>query len=297
MSLQPPGIKIIECPRDAMQGLHEYIPVSAKAEYINLLLKVGFDTIDFGSFVSPKAIPQLKDTAEVLSLLDLRGTKTKLLAIVANVRGGEDACRFDEISYLGFPFSVSETFQRRNTNSGIRESLKTVEHLQQLCVINDKKLVVYLSMAFGNPYGDEWNAGIVTGWALKLQQMGIRTLSLADTVGVAKPADIADLFADLIPALGDVELGAHLHCRPDDWEKKLDAAYSNGCRRFDSAIKGYGGCPMASDNLTGNLATENLIQYLGKQGVSMSLDWVVLSEAMAASANVFERPGTIINEN
>ena len=290
-------IKIIECPRDAMQGMHDFIPTRVKADYINKLLKVGFDTIDFGSFVSAKAIPQLRDTVEVLKMLDLTATKTKLLAIVANNRGGDEAGGFDEIAYLGFPFSVSETFQKRNTNSGIAESLKTVEHLQQICVNNKKKLVVYLSMAFGNPYGDEWNAGIVIKWSLALQQMGVEIISLADTVGMASPADISSLFASLVPQLKGVELGAHLHTRPDDWKNKVAAAYTNGCRRFDGAIKGFGGCPMAGDQLTGNLATENLVQYLREQNVSLPLNPGALDDAMLEAGNVFRKTSIVGNEN
>jgi len=285
---QESAVKIIECPRDAMQGLHGFIPTPVKIAYINQLLKVGFDTVDFGSFVSAKAIPQLSDTKEVLAGLDLTGITTKLLAIVANNRGGDEAVQFDSISYIGFPFSVSETFQKRNTNSGIKESLKTVEHLQQLCVNKKKKLVVYLSMAFGNPYGDAWSPEIVSHWAKVIHDQGVEIISLADTVGLAKAADISKIFTHLLNELKGVELGVHLHCRPDDWREKLGAAWQSGCRRFDSAIKGYGGCPMAGDTLTGNLATENLIQYLKEGNVSFSFDQNAFQSAMMASAGVFD---------
>ncbi len=285
--INPGSVKIVECPRDAMQGIHEYIPAKVKADYINRLLRIGFDTIDFGSFVSPKAIPQLKDTAEVLGMLELDQTSSKLLAIIANVRGGEDACRFDEIAFLGFPFSVSETFQVRNTNSGIQDSLKTVEQLQELCVKKGKKLVVYLFVAFGNPYGDPWDAVIVSHWAQEMKKLGIEILSLADTVGLAKPDNISSLFKTLIPELKGMEVGAHLHCRPDDWKTKLDAAFQQGCRRFDGAMKGYGGCPMAGDSLTGNMATENLIQYLEEQNVNLHLNKEVLASATLIATTVF----------
>ena len=257
-------MKIIECPRDAMQGIHVFIPTSLKADYINRLLQVGYDTIDFGSFVSPKAIPQLKDTAEVLSALNLSQTSSKLLAIIANFRGGEDAANFDEINYLGFPFSISETFQQRNTNSSIDQSLKTVEQLQSLCVNNKKELVVYISMAFGNPYGDLWNEEIAFNWVNTIQQLGVKIVAMSDTVGVASADAIKTIFGHLIPALPNVEFGAHLHCTADNWKTKVDAAFVSGCRRFDAAIKGWGGCPMAEDELVGNLATENLISYLNE---------------------------------
>ena len=280
-------MKIIECPRDAMQGIHDFIPTSLKADYINRLLKVGYDTIDFGSFVSPKAIPQLRDTAEVLSALDLSQTSSKLLAIIANVRGGEDAVKFEEINYLGFPFSISETFQQRNTNSSIDQSLKTVEQLQSLCVNNKKELVVYISMAFGNPYGDIWNEEIAFKWVNTIQQLGVKIVAMSDTVGVASPEAINTIFSHLIPALPNVEFGAHLHCTADNWKQKVDAAYRSGCRRFDAAIKGFGGCPMAEDELVGNLATENLISYLNENKVNTGLDQAAFTEAMLFSGTVF----------
>lgn len=265
-------MKLIECPRDAMQGLHEFIPTEQKAAYINSLLKVGFDTIDFGSFVSPKAIPQLRDTAEVLSKLDLDNTQSELLAIIANTRGGNDAAQFDEIRYLGFPFSVSETFQQRNTNKSIEASLKTVEDLVEIAAAKDKALVVYLSMAFGNPYGDDWDVDIVAKWSERLAGMGVGILALSDTIGVSAPENIKSLFGQLIPAFPDVEFGAHLHTTADSWKEKTVAAYDSGCRRFDSAIKGYGGCPMAKDDLVGNMPTEKLISFLSERKIENSLN-------------------------
>ena len=248
-------IKIIECPRDAMQGLHDFVPTETKTAYINKLLKVGFDTLDFGSFVSPKAIPQLRDTAEVLKGLELDERKTKLLAIVANQRGAEDASNFEEISYLGYPFSISETFQLRNTNASLAESLLRVESIQNICVKTGKKMVAYISMGFGNPYGDLWNVDVVQKWVNTLADLDIRILSLSDTIGVADSKTIEYLFSNLIPTYPDVEFGAHFHTTANTWHEKIDAAYKNGCKRFDGALKGYGGCPMAKDDLTGNMPT------------------------------------------
>lgn len=261
-------IKLIECPRDAMQGIKPWIATEDKARYINQLLKVGFDTIDFGSFVSPKAIPQMKDTAEVLSLLDLAKTKSKLLAIVANQRGAKDAIQHDEIDYLGFPFSISETFQIRNTNSNIEESLHRVADIQSIAIKNNKKLVVYISMGFGNPYGDEWNVDIVEKWTRQLASMGVRIISLSDTIGVSTPESISYLFSDLIPALPEVEIGAHLHTTPHQWKEKVISAYKSGCLRFDGAIRGFGGCPMAKDDLTGNMPMEHMVDYFLEEGVT-----------------------------
>lgn len=280
-------MKLIECPRDAMQGIHEFIPTAKKAAYINAILKAGFDTIDFGSFVSPKAIPQMRDTAQVLEQLDLSATKSKLLAIIANVRGAQDAAEFEEISCLGFPFSISETFQQRNTNSGIAESLVRVEEIQDICVRNKKELVVYVSMAFGNPYGDEWSSDVAITWTKRLAQMGIKIIALSDTVGVSNPENITYLFSKLIPEFPGVEIGAHLHTTPSAWEEKVDAAYKAGCRRFDSAIKGYGGCPMAADVLTGNMATENLLSYFNKNGIATGIDNKAFAEAMQLAAATF----------
>lgn len=280
-------LKIIECPRDAMQGLHDFISTEKKAAYINQLLKVGFDTIDFGSFVSPKAIPQLKDTAEVLNQLDLSHTNSKLLAIVANQRGATDACKFEEINYLGFPFSISETFQQRNTNSSIIESLKRVEDIQSLCVNNKKELVVYISMAFGNPYGDNWNSDIVIEWTKKLSDLGVKIIALSDTTGVSNPENISYLFGNIIPEFSNVEIGAHLHTTPTTWEEKVKAAYDNGCKRFDGAIKGFGGCPMATDDLTGNMATENLIHYFKQNNINTGLNKEEFNQSMLDALNVF----------
>ena len=281
------SVKIIECPRDAMQGMDLFIPTEKKAAYINQLLKVGFDTIDFGSFVSPKAIPQLRDTAEVLSMLNLENTKSKLLAIVANTRGAQDACNFEEIDYLGYPFSISETFQLRNTNATIDQSLSRVEEMQNLCVQNNKKMVVYISMAFGNPYGDPWSGQLAAEWTEKLtKDLGVEIIALADTVGVSNGDNITELFSTLIPAFPKVEIGAHLHTLPEDAKTKAKLAYDSGCRRFDAALKGYGGCPMAEDDLVGNMATELLIDALS--GVDqLSIDEKQFSEAMMLAGSTF----------
>jgi hydroxymethylglutaryl-CoA lyase len=280
-------LKLIECPRDAMQGLHDFIPTEVKARYINSLLKVGFDTIDFGSFVSPKAIPQLKDTREVLAQLDLSSTKSKLLAIIANVRGADDAVVYDQINYLGFPFSISEEFQKRNTNSTIEESLKRVEEIQNLCIKNKKQLVIYISMGFGNPYGEPWNADIVIKWVKKLAGMGINIIALSDTVGVSNPENITHLFSHLIPEFKEVEFGAHLHSNPLTWEEKVNAAFQSGCRRFDSAMKGIGGCPMAKDELVGNLATENIVNWCRKHNIETGLNAAAFAEAMKIAGETF----------
>lgn len=280
-------LQLVECPRDAMQGLHEFIPTELKVEYINLLLDCGFDTIDFGSFVSPKAIPQLRDTADVLRQLDLSQTRSKLLAIVANVRGAEEAVQFDEITYLGFPFSISETFQLRNTNATIAESLKRVEEMQQLCIRHKKELVVYISMAFGNPYGDVWNAEVAINWTKRLADLGITTLALADTTGVSNPENITQLFSQLIPEFPAVRIGAHLHTTPDTWREKMEAAWAAGCRRFDHAVKGFGGCPMATDQLTGNMATENVLDFLREKNTTSGVDPERFTRAMLKAAHVF----------
>lgn len=281
-------LKLIECPRDAMQGLHDFIPTDVKANYINQLLKVGFDTIDFGSFVSPKAIPQLKDTAEVLSKLELNNTDSKLLAIIANKRGANDAALFDEITYLGYPFSVSETFQKRNTNSSIEESLIRVEEIREVAEKYDKKMVVYLSMAFGNPYGDSWDADIVAKWSEVLKsKFEIDILALSDTIGVSNPENIGDLFKNLIKEIPNVEFGAHLHSTPDTANEKIVAAYEAGCRRFDGAIKGFGGCPMATDDLTGNMPTEVMLDYFDHSKVETGLNMNEFNKSMADAMNVF----------
>ncbi len=280
-------IKLVECPRDAMQGIKEFIPTEKKAAYINQLLKANFSTIDFGSFVSPKAIPQMKDTAEVLKKLDLGVSRARLLAIVANRRGAMDAAQYEEISFLGYPFSISETFQLRNTNATIEESLARVEQIQEICLSHNKELVVYISMGFGNPYGDPWNVEIVQKWAGRLTDMGIHILQLSDTIGVASPESIRYLFSNLIPAYPDTEFGAHLHTVPHRWKEKIKAAYENGCRRFDGAIRGYGGCPMAKDDLTGNMPTENMLMYFMDEGVETGIDMEAFRAAMAMAGEVF----------
>lgn len=286
MKIEP--VKLIECPRDAMQGLHDFIPTDLKAKYLNLLLQVGFDTIDFGSFVSPRAIPQLRDTKEVMAQLDMDNTSSKLLAIVANLRGVEEAITFPEINYIGFPFSISETFQRRNTNSDIAESLDTVAQLLELCDKHDKTAVIYLSMGFGNPYGDVYNNEIVEQWATALVERGTTIISLSDTTGVSTPAKIRELLPMLTTKFENVEIGLHLHSTPETRLEKIEAAYLSGCKRFDSALKGYGGCPMAKDDLTGNLATETLIEYLELQGVPLQLNKDMWQEALALSPLVFK---------
>ena len=279
-------MKIIECPRDAMQGISEFIPTDIKAAYINQLLKVGFDTIDFGSFVSPKYIPQLRDTAQVLEQLDLENTNSKLLSIIANTRGATDACSFEEINYLGFPLSVSEQFQLRNTKKSIAQSLSTVEEIQNLSVKNNKELVVYLSMAFGNPYGENYHTDIVAELTKKLQKLDIGIVALSDTVGVSSPKNIAPLFSTLIKEYQSIEFGAHFHTIADKWEEKLESAYQNGCRRFDATLKGYGGCPMAKDDLVGNMPTEKLITYFAED---LGLNKQELEKSLTLSISVFKR--------
>ena len=261
-------VKIIECPRDAMQGIKShFISTEAKANYINSLLKVGFDTIDFGSFVSPKAIPQMRDTAAVLARLDLSQTTSKLLAIVANVRGANDAAQFEEIDYLGYPFSISENFQMRNTHKTISQSIETLQEILSIATRSNKEVVAYLSMGFGNPYGDPWNVEIVSEWTEKLSNMGVNIISLSDTIGSSTPDVIKYLFSNLISNYPKIEFGAHLHTTPNSWYEKVDAAFNSGCKRFDGAIKGYGGCPMAKDELIGNMPTEKLISYFTAQKV------------------------------
>jgi hydroxymethylglutaryl-CoA lyase len=259
------SIKIIECPRDAMQGIKPFIPTERKVMYIQSLLRVGFDTIDFGSFVSPKAIPQMQDTAEVLAQLDLSQTTSKLLAIIANTQGAQAAATHKEIQYLGFPFSISENFQMRNTHKTIAESLVTLEEILNIADANNKEVVAYLSMGFGNPYGDPWNVEIVGEWTQKLSTMGVKILSLSDTIGSSTPEVISYLFSNLIPQYPSIEFGAHLHTTPDKWFEKMDAAYKAGCRRYDGAIQGFGGCPMAKDDLTGNMPTEKMLSYFTAQ--------------------------------
>jgi len=280
-------IQLIECPRDAMQGFENFIPTNLKAEYINTLLKVGFHTIDFGSFVSPKAIPQMRDTAEVLSKLNLEGSSSKLLAIVANSRGAEQAASFSEIQYLGYPFSVSEVFQKRNTNRTIEDSLILVDRMQNLVAKHNKELVVYLSMAFGNPYQEDWHPDIIAKYTEILVNMGIRTLALSDTIGVSTKDTISPLFSQLIPEFNEVTFGAHLHTNPKDWKEKIMAAYLSGCSRFDTAIKGLGGCPMAKDELTGNMPTEKMLSFLNEQDEESSINPLAFESAYNKAIEVF----------
>ena len=280
-------VKIIECPRDAMQGLKPFIPTENKVAYINKLLQVGFHTIDFGSFVSPKAIPQMRDTAEVLAGLDLSRTSSKLLAIVANRRGANDAAQFEEINYLGYPFSISETFQLRNTNATIAESMERVQQIQEIATQSNKELVIYISMGFGNPYGDPWNVEIVQQWVDELHRLGIRIFQLSDTIGVANPENITYLFSNLSKTYPELEIGAHFHTVPHKWREKVVAAYESGCRRFDGAIRGYGGCPMAKDDLTGNMPTENMVAYFLEEQVDTGIDSGRFLEALVQAASVF----------
>ncbi|NVK84225.1 MAG: hydroxymethylglutaryl-CoA lyase [Cytophagia bacterium] len=280
-------MKVIECPRDAMQGLHDFIPTEKKAAYINQLLKVGFDTIDFGSFVSPKAIPQMRDTAEVLEQLDLYSTSSKLLAIIANLRGAEQAVNFDEITYLGFPLSISETFQQRNTNKSIGEAMTQLAEIQNLCLKHEKQLVTYISMGFGNPYGEEFNEEIVESFVSRLHQLGISIISLSDTIGVADPQVIKNIFNSGIIAYPTIEFGAHFHSTPKRAREKIESALEAGCQRFDSAIKGFGGCPMAKDDLTGNIATEKLLSILEEHEQAPNYDKQEFEKSMIKSLEVF----------
>ncbi len=280
-------VKIIECPRDAMQGIKEFIPTQNKVSYINALLRVGFDTIDFGSFVSPKAIPQMRDTAEVLSQLDLSTSNSKLLSIVANTRGATDAAHFEEIDFLGYPFSISEIFQMRNTHKTIEESIVVLDEILNIAVKNNKKVVTYLSMGFGNPYGDPWSVDTVSKWTERLSAMGVEILSLSDTVGTATPETIHYLFSNLIPQYPEIEFGAHLHTTYDSWKPKVEAAYQAGCNRFDGAIKGYGGCPMAYDELTGNMPTEKLLSYFTAQKAITNLKPMSFESAYNEALKIF----------
>jgi len=282
-----PGIKLIECPRDAMQGWKHFIPTQQKIEYINALLKVGFDTIDFGSFVSPKAIPQMADTKDVLPHLLLEKSASKLLAIIANERGATDAVVFDEITYLGFPFSVSETFQKRNTNSTIEESLGRVEEIQNLCIKNKKELVVYISMGFGNPYGDVYNEEIVFNWVDKMVAMDIKIISLADTVGLATATQVKSVTKYLVDSLPEIEIGVHLHSTAINWKQKVEAALEAGCKRFDGALKGIGGCPMADDELVGNMDTELMIPYFKGLNLLDGLDMDALEKCSRMASAIF----------
>ena len=280
-------VKLIECPRDAMQGIKDWIPTHKKVEYIQSLLGCGFDTIDFGSFVSPKAIPQMVDTTKVLSGLDLSSTTTKLLAIVANVRGAQAAVAHPEITYLGYPFSISENFQMRNTHKTIAQSIATLSEILALAAASNKQVVTYLSMGFGNPYGDPWNVDIVGQWAQKLSQMGVTILSLSDTVGTSTPESISYLFSNLIPRYPNIEFGAHLHTTPSAWHEKVDAAYKSGCRRFDGAIQGFGGCPMAKDELTGNMPTEKMLSYFTSQKAKTNIRTMSFESAHNKASDLF----------
>lgn len=282
-------IKIIECPRDAMQGIKDFIPTDLKVKYIQALLEVGFDTIDFGSFVSPKAIPQMVDTAEVLAQLDLNTTKSKLLAIVANLRGANDACQHPEIDFLGYPFSISENFQMRNTHKTISQSVDILTSILEVATQSDKQVVAYLSMGFGNPYGDPWDVDIVAQWTETLHELGIKILSLSDTIGSSNPEIIDYLFSNLIPRYPDIEFGAHLHTTPTSWFEKVDAAYKAGCRRFDGAIAGFGGCPMATDELTGNMPTENLLNYFRRHDVELVLNQKRFETAHQEASKIFTK--------
>ncbi len=282
------NVKIIECPRDAMQGIKTFIPTAKKVKYLQSLLNVGFDTLDFGSFVSPKAIPQMRDTAEVLSNLDLSQTTSKLLAIVANLRGAQSAAAFNEIDYLGFPFSISENFQMRNTHKTISESEQELHHILEISKTHNKQLVVYLSMAFGNPYGDPWDVNVVREWTERLHNMGVKILSLSDTVGSSTPETISYLFSNLIPAYPEIEFGAHLHTHPSAWYNKVDAAYTSGCTRFDGAIQGFGGCPMAKDKLTGNMPTEKMLSYFTAQKIKTNLNVHAFESAHNEASKVFK---------
>lgn len=280
-------VKLIECPRDAMQGWDHPIPTATKIKYLNQLLKVGFDTLDFGSFVSPKAIPQLADTADVLAELDLFDTRTKLLAIIANVRGAVDACKYPQIKYLGYPFSISETFQVRNTRKTIPESVEIVREVQRMSQENGKEMVVYISMGFGNPYGDPWSPELAAEWVEKMVEMGIKTISLADTVGTADASTIGPIFSELIPRFPDVEFGAHFHATVEGRKAKLAAAWEGGCRRFDGALMGFGGCPFAEDELVGNIATESMVEFLAEKGIETGLNKEAMNKAMFMATQVF----------
>ena len=288
MSLSHDNIQIVECPRDAMQGIREFIPTESKIAYIKSLLNVGFHTLDFGSFVSPKAIPQLRDTSEVYEAIVANKTNTKLLSIVANQRGARDACTHELIDYLGYPFSLSETFQRRNTNASIAESLERIKEIKSIADEASKEVVVYLSMGFGNPYGDDWNVDIVRNWASRLIDLGFNILMLSDTIGVSNPSNIEYLFSELIPAFPNSTIGAHLHTAPHNWEEKVEVAYKSGCRRFDGAIKGYGGCPMAQDSLIGNMPTENLLYYFDSRDIETGVDHRAFNQSIMEAGNIFK---------
>ncbi|ADR20898.1 hydroxymethylglutaryl-CoA lyase [Marivirga tractuosa] len=287
METKNQNIKLIECPRDAMQGLHDFIPTQDKIKYLNQLLKVGFDTIDAGSFVSPKAIPQMKDSAEVFDKIDWQNSTSKLLAIIANQRGASDAVKFEQIAYLGYPLSLSETFQQRNTKRSITTAMEDLKEIQELTIAKDKTLVVYLSMGFGNPYGDPYDAGFVQEFVEKLEKMGVKIISLSDTIGVSNAQNISWIFNQLISQYPDIEFGAHLHSNPATILEKVEAAYSAGCRRFDGAIKGFGGCPMAEDDLVGNMVTEDMVAYFNKENIELGINQEAFIEAQKMALEVF----------
>ncbi len=283
------SLRIIECPRDAMQGIKAFIPTSDKVNYLQSLLNCNFHTLDFGSFVSPKAIPQMSDTSQVLKDLDLSKTKTKLLSIVANERGAEEALQYPEIDYLGYPFSISENFQMRNTHKSIEESVVVLKKIVDLASEKNKEVVTYLSMGFGNPYGDPWNTEIVASWVSTLDSMGVQIISLSDTVGTAKTEDIQSLFERLIPMYPQIEFGAHLHTHPKFWKPKVEAAYLGGCRRFDGAIQGFGGCPMAMDALTGNMPTEKILSFCSKHKLDTGVNWMAFEAAHNKASDLFNK--------
>lgn len=286
MTINKDQLQIIECPRDAMQGWTTFIPTEKKIAYLNALLKVGFDVLDFGSFVSPKAIPQLADTHEVMKHLDTN-SKTKLLAIIANERGADDALQYESIKYLGFPFSISETFQQRNTNKSIQASLEVVIRIQEKCVAADKELLLYISMGFGNPYGDEYSAALAIEWFGKLAAIGVKNIALADTIGVAAPANIDYIYKHLIPEFPNLEIGAHFHSTPSTRMEKLDSAWNAGCRKFDSALLGIGGCPMADDELVGNMDTDVLLGWAQQKQIPLNIDFDALHEARLLASDIF----------
>ena len=280
-------IKLIECPRDAMQGWKSFIPTDDKIRYINSLLKVGFDTLDCGSFVSAKAIPQMADTKELLAGLEMQDTRSKLLVIIANTRGAEEASTYEHVTYLGFPFSVSETFQKRNTNSTLAESFIRVEQIQEICVKKNKQLVIYISMGFGNPYNDAYSDEIVFEWVSKISSLDIRIIALADTVGLATPQQVSNITGYLINKMPGHEIGVHLHSTSANWEEKLGAAFQAGCKRFDGALKGIGGCPMANDELVGNMNTELMIPYFEKHHMLKNLNHEALAQSLKIASEVF----------
>ena len=281
------SVKIIECPRDAMQGIKTFIPTADKILYIQALLQCGFDTLDFGSFVSPKAVPQMQDTAAVLDGLELQHTSSNMLAIVANVRGAIDACQYDAIDFLGYPFSISENFQMRNTHKTIAQSIDVLNEILELAAKHNKEVVTYISMGFGNPYGDPWDVDIVAEWTERLAAMGIRILSLSDTIGSSTPEVIEHLFSELIPKYPEIEFGAHLHTTPTTWHEKVDAAFQAGCRRFDGAVQGFGGCPMARDELTGNMPTEKMLSYFTTHKVDTGVNWLAFESAFNKASDLF----------